>query len=315
MAILINTALTFSAIGNREDLADTIYNVDPVDTPFQASIGKNRASAVLHEWQSQTLAAAAANAVIEGDDTTSSYTFTAITATSRLVNRCQISRKDVVVSGTQDAVSKAGRKREIVYQLVLKNKELRRDMEFVLTSNQAPVTGNSTTARQLRPLCGWYETNDRRGSSGADGTTSAAATDGTQRALTEALLKGGLQSCWENGGDIDLIMVGAFNKTVISGFAGNTTRTQDTSNGKLMAAIDVYKSDFGTHRIVANRFSRARDCHLLMTDMWAVSFLRSPMSIDLAKTGDNEKGMILAEYTLESRNERGSGIVADLTTS
>lgn len=314
MAILTNTALTFSAIGNREDLVDVIYNVDPVETPFQANVGKNRASAVLHEWQTQTLAAAAANAVIEGDDTTSSYTFTAVTFTSRLNNRCQISRKDVVVSGTQDAVSKAGRKKEIVYQLVLKNKELRRDMEFVLTNNQAPVTGNSTTARQLRPLVGWYATNTVA-NGGSNGTTSAARSDGTQRALTEALLKSGIQSCWVNGGMIDLIMVGAFNKTVISGFAGNTTRTQDTTDGKLVAAIDIYKSDFGTHQIVANRFSRARDCHLLMTDMWAVSYLRSPMSIDLAKTGDNEKGMLLAEYTLEARNEIGSGLVADLTTS
>jgi hypothetical protein len=314
MAILTNTALTFSAIGNREDLADTIYNVDPVDTPFQANIGKNKASATLHEWQTQVLAAAGANAVVEGDDTTSSYTFTAITVTTRVNNLCQISRKDVVVSGTQDAVSKAGRRREIVYQLVLKNKELRRDMEFVLTNNQPPVTGNSTTARQLRPLVGWYTTNTVA-NGGSNGTTSAARTDGTQRALTEGLLKAGIQAAWVNGGDIDLVMVGAFNKTVISGFAGNNTRMQDTSNGKLMAAIDVYKSDFGTHKIVANRFSRSRDCHLLMTDMWAVSFLRSPQAIDLAKTGDNEKGMMIAEYTLESRNERGSGLVADLTTS
>lgn len=314
MAILTNTALTFSAIGNREDLADVIYNVDPVDTPFQAAIGKNKASAVLHEWQTQTLAAAAANAAIEGDDTTSSYTFASITQPTRASNRCQISRKDVVVSGTQDAVSKAGRKREITYQLVLKNKELRRDMEFVLTNNQAPVTGDSTTARQLRPLVGWYATNTVA-NGGSNGSTSAARSDGTQRALTESLLKSGLQSCWDNGGDIDLIMVGSFNKTVISGFAGNNTRTQDTSDGKLAAAIDVYKSDFGTHRIKANRFSRARDCHLLMTSMWAVSFLRPVHTVDLAKTGDNEKGLVQAEYTLEARNERGSGLVADLTTS
>ena len=171
MAILTSTALTFSAIGNREDLVDVIYNVDPVETPFQASVGKNKAEAVLHEWQTQTLAAAAANAVIEGDDTTSSYSFTAITQPTRAVNRCQISRKDVVVSGTQDAVSKAGRTREIVYQMVLKNKELRRDMEFVLTNNQAPVTGNSTTARQLRPALSWYATNVNAAGDGSSGVT------------------------------------------------------------------------------------------------------------------------------------------------
>jgi hypothetical protein len=315
MAIATGTLLTFSAIGNREDLIDTIFNIDPVDTPFMGNVGKNKAEAVLHEWQTQALAAAAANAVLEGDDTATSYTFTSATVTVRAVNRCQISRKDVVVSGTQDAVSKAGRTKEIVYQMVLKNKELRRDMEFVVMNNQAPVTGNSTTARQMRPALSWYSTNVSAGAGGANGTTTTARTDGTQRALTEAIVKTQLQAAWTVGGQVDLIMPGPFNKTVISGFTGNNTRTQDTSDGKLSAAIDVYESDFGTHRVVANRFSRDRDLHLLMTDMWAVSYLRPVKAIDLARIGDNEKGMILAEYTLEARNEKGSALVADLTTS
>lgn len=314
MAILTNTALTFSAVGNREDLADIIYNVDITKQPFQAAIGKTSASAVLHEWQTEVLANAAANAQIEGDDTTSSYTFGAANWPTRVSNRCQISMKDAVVSGTQDAVNKAGRNREIVRQLTIRGKELRRDMEFVLTNNQAPVTGDSTTARQLRPLVSWYSTNTVA-NGGSNGSSSAARTDGTQRALTEALLKSGIQSVAGNGGDINLIMTGLFNKTVISGFSGNTTRMQDTSGGRLDTAIDVYKSDFGVHNIKWNAFQRARDVHLLDTSLLAVAYLRPFQTIDLAKTGDNEKGRMQAEYTLEVRNERGLGLVADLTTS
>lgn len=312
MAIITNTFLTFSAIGNREDLSDAIYNISPVDTPFMGSIGKAKATAVLHEWQTDALAAAAANAQLEGDDHTS---FAAVTPTVRLGNRCQISSKDVIVSGTQDAVDKAGRKREMVYQMLLRSRELKRDIEFVLTNNQAPVTGNSTTARQLRPLCSWYATNDNRGASGADGSSSTAATDGTQRALTEDLLKTVLQNCWTQGGNPDRLMTGAFNKTVISGFTGNHSRIQDTSNKKLVTAIDVYVHDFGSVKVVANRFSRARDLHVLDTEYWAVAWLRPIHTVDLAKTGDATKGLIQAEYTLESRNEAASGIVADLTTS
>lgn len=311
MAIVANTFLTFSAVGNREDLADTIYNISPTDTPFQAAIDKNKATAVLHEWQTDSLAAAAANAQLEGDD----VAFTAVTATARVSNRCQISYKTVVVSGTQDAVNKAGRKKEIVYQIMKKSKELRRDIEFVLTNAQAPVTGNSTTARQLRPLTSWYETNADRGTSGADGSSTTAVTDGTQRALTETMVKSQIQAAWTAGGDVDLIMAGPFNKTVVSGFTGNNTRMQDTSNKKLVSAIDVYVSDFGTHKIKPNRFQRDRDLHLLDTSLWALSTLRPFQTIDLAKTGDAEKGMVLAEYTLESRNEAGSAVVADLTTS
>ena len=309
MAIVANTFTTFSAIGNREDLADVIYNISPTDTPFMANIGKAKASGVLHEWQTDALAPPGANAQLEGDE----VAFAAATPTTRLGNRCQISRKEAVVSGTQDVVDKAGRQREMTYQLMKRSKELRRDMEATLTGNQAPVVGNTTTARQLRPLCSWYATNDSRGAGGADGTATTAATDGTQRALTEVLFKGVLQTCWDAGGDPNLVMVGSFNKTVISTFTGNVTKYQDTSNQKLSANIDVYRSDFGTHRIVANRFSRSRDAHVLDTSMWALATLRAPKTVDLAKTGDAEKAMIITEYTLESRNEAASGIVADLT--
>lgn len=312
MAIIANTFLTFSAIGNREDLSDTIYNVSPTDTPFMGSIGKSKSTSRLHEWQTDALAAAAANAQLEGDDHTS---FAAVTPTVRVTNRCQISSKDVIVSGTQDAVAKAGRKKEMVYQMVLRSRELKRDMEFVLTNNQAPVVGNSTTASALRPLCSWYVTNDSRGAGGADGTSTTAATDGTQRALTESLLKTVLQNCWTAGGKPDKVMVGAFNKTVISGFTGNATRIDRSEDKKLVAAVDVYESDFGTVNIVPNRFSRSRDAHVLDTEYWAVSYLRPMHTVDLAKTGDADKGLIQVEYTLEARNEAASGIVADLTTS
>ena len=312
MAIVTGEFLTFSAIGNREDLADIIYNISPTDTPFLGSIGKTKATAVLHEWQTDTLAAAAANAQLEGDDIQS---FTAVSATSRVNNLCQIAYKNVVVSGTQDAVNKAGRQREIVYQLTKRSKELRRDMEFVSTNNQAPVTGNSTTARQLRPLPSWYSTNVQAGAGGSSGSTSTARTDGTQRALTESMVKTGLQGAWTNGGDVDMIMSGPFNKTVISGFAGNSTPIINAEDMERVATIDVYRSDFGTHKIVANRFSRDRDLHLLDTALWAASFLRPQQAIDLAKTGDSEKGMVLAEWTIEARNQAGSALVADLTTS
>lgn len=315
MAIVTNTFLSFSAIGNRESISDVVYNISSIDTPFSGSIAKNKATSTLHEWQTDSLAAAAANAQIEGDDTTVSYSFAAATPTSRISNRTQISRKDVVVSGTQDAVQKAGREQEIVYQMIKRARELKRDMEVVLTGNQAPAAGNATTARQLRPLCGWYTTNKNRGATGADGSATAAATDGTQRVLTESMVKSMLQSCWVAGGTPDILMPGPFNKTVISAFTGNNTRMQDTSGGTLSSAIDIYESDFGAHKIVANRFSRDRDLHVLSSDLWGIAFLRPLQTIDLAKTGDNEKGQILAEYTLEARNESGSGIIADLTTS
>ncbi|MDI9350306.1 MAG: DUF5309 domain-containing protein [Candidatus Symbiobacter sp.] len=317
MPATTNSFSTFSAVGNREDVADTIYNISPIDAPFLGSIDSSTANAVLHEWQTDQLAPAAANAVVEGDDSVvSGYNFKAVIPTTRMGNICQISRKDVVVSGTQDVVQKAGRQSEMVYQMVKRAREIKRDMEFILTGNQASNAGNASTARQLRSLCAWYQTNVNRAGGGANGTASAAATDAaTTRALTEAMLKTTLQQCWVAGGSPDLIMSGPYNKTVISGFTGGTTKTQNITDGTLSTAIDVYASDFGFHKIVANRFSRDRDLHLLDTSMWMVAYLRPLQTIDLAKTGDNLKGQILAEYTLESRNEAASGIIADLAIS
>ncbi len=261
---------------------------------------------------------------MQGDDILSGYTFAAVTATKRLGNRTTISRKDVAVSGTQDAVNKAGRKKEMVYQLLKRSKELSRDMELTLCSTLVKATGDASTAPTLAALEQWYgvtvsasTANVSRGAGGSNSSSSQSGgpTDGTARALTESLLKGVLQGCWTNGGDVDLLMPGPFNKTQISTFTGNNTRIQDTSDKKLIAAINVYVSDFGTHKVMANRFSRDRSLHCLMTDMYAVATLRPKQTIDLAKTGDNEKAMLICEYTLESRNDSGSGIVADLTTS
>jgi len=311
MTIESGTYLTYSAVGNREDLADIIYNISPTDTPFQARIPTTTATAVKHEWQTDSLAAAGVNKQLEGDE----FGYSDPAKTSRIDNQCQISYKTTLVSGTQDAVSKAGRKREMVYQLMKRAKELRRDMEFTLTGNYSKVSGNSSTARALRSLCSWYTTNAQRGAGGADGSSSAAATDGTKRPLSEGLLKAGLQATWTAGGDVDMIMTGAYNKQVISGFSGNTTRTQDTSDKKLSTAIDIYVSDFGSHQIVPNRFSRDRDVHLVTTNLWALAQLRPMRTVDIAATGDATKGVIICEYTLESRNEAGSAVIADCTTS
>lgn len=315
MAIPTNTLLTFSAVGNREDLIDKIYNIAPVDVPFCTMVDKTKVSATLHEWQTETLNAAAANAQLQGDD----VAFAAAILTTRVSNRTQISRKEVVISGTQEAVDKAGRNKEMVRQMANKRAELKRDKEFVLLSNQAPVTGNSTTAPQLRPLCGWLTTNASRGATGANGTSSAAATDGTQRALTEAMLVTAMQTAWTNGGQPSMVLTGPKQRGVISTFNGGATKFYSVEDKKLAATIQVYEGDFGTVKMVLDRFMRGaqttadREIFVLDPDYWAIGELRPFQAIDIAKTGDSEKGVVLTEYTLVARQEASSAVVADLT--
>tara|TARA_R100000655_G_scaffold70847_1_gene109155 strand:+ start:2906 stop:3853 length:948 start_codon:yes stop_codon:yes gene_type:complete len=315
MAQVTGTFSSYDAVGQREDLSDIIYSIAPTDTPFMSGIAKEQASAVLHEWQTDSLAAATANnAQIEGDE----ISFSAPSATTRLGNRTQISRKSVIVSGTLDTVSKAGRNNELAYQISKASKELKRDMETILTANQAPVTGDDSNARKLAGLESWLKTNTNKGGgSGADPTTSGtnARTDGNQRAFTEAQLKDVIKSCWDEGGDPSMVMLGSFNKQKLSGFTGGSTRFDPAENKRLVASVDVYESDFGALQVMPNRFSRSRSAYVLQPDMFSVAFLRDFSLMDLAKTGDATKQALLAEYTLVSKNEKASGGIFDLTTS
>ena len=313
------TYKTYESVGNREDLTDVIYNISPTDTPFMSSVGKTKATAVYHEWQTDSLAAATtANAAVEGADASSAT----MSPTSRVGNRTQISQKTIQIAGTLESIDKAGRKSEKAYQLSKASAELKRDMEKILLSNQAAVTGDASTARKLGSLQAWLETNKSLGASGAagsDGTT--ARTNGTDRAFTETILKDVVKSCYENGGNPSVLMVTPTQKQVVSGFAGIAEqRYQAPSNAPttIVGAADVYLSDFGTLSVVPNRFMSAdsaddgEQAFVLDPEYAAIAYLRPFATNELSKTGDSEKTQLLVEYTLEVKNEAAHGIAADL---
>jgi hypothetical protein len=319
MALPTNTFTVPSAVGNREDLSDMVYRIDPTDTPFMTGVDKEKATAVLHEWQTQALAAADnTNAQLEGDDAVTD----AATPTVRLNNRTQISKKVPRVSGTQQAVEHAGRGDEMAYQEMLKGLELKRDMETILVgTNQAKVTGSAGTAAKTASILSWIVSNTSKGTgAAADPATAdgaATRTDGTTLAFTEARLKTVLSSIWTNGGKPNIIYTGAFNKQTFSTFTGRSTPMEEASSKKIVASVDAYESDFGKLKVVANRFQRARDVLVLESDKWALAFLngRKMVSFPLAKTGDSERKEILSEYALVARNEKASGGIFDNTTS
>ena len=320
MAIVANTFTRYSAIGIREDLSNVIYNISPEETPFIANVSRENVKNTYFEWQTDALAAASSsNAALEGDDISS---FQAVTPTARVGNYTQISTKNVIISGTLEAVDKAGRRSELTYQLAKMGSELKRDMESALLANQAAVAGNTTTARRTAGLPAWLTSNTDFGTGGADptvgSTPTAARTDGTQRAFTETLLKNVIAEVWTSGGTPKMLMVGAFNKQAASAFSGIATKFRDVPAGQqaqIIGAADVYVSDFGTVNIVPNRFQRARDAFVVDPEYASLAILRPIQQTELAKTGDAEKRLMLVEYGLKVSNQAAHGIVADLTTS
>ena len=306
MAAPTNTFLTTAAIGNREDLSDTIYRITPTLTPLLNMASKSKATNTLHEWQTQDLAAAAANAQAEGDDATVGV----VTPTVRLNNRTQISTKVVSIAGSQQAMNSAGRKDEMGYQMAMKALELKRDMELGLTQNAV----TATSPRQSRGLVGWITDNASIGVGTvvANYTTNVAQTDGTTRAFTEAQLKNVLQLIYTAGGEPDTVMLPPLAKQTFSTFTGNATRFDKSEDSKLYASIDVYASDFGEIKAVPNRFMRTRDVFILQADKLAVAYFRPFMTVDLAKTGDSDKKELIVEYCLEMRAPKAHGAIYDI---
>ncbi len=308
----------YDAIGLREDLTDVIYDISPTETPFMSSIGKTKATAVFHEWQTDSLAAATTNnAAVEGADASDAT----LSPTTRLGNYTQILQKTIKVSGTLDAVNKAGRKSEKAYQLAKASQELKRDLETILLANQGRSAGTTnSTARKMGSLLSWVKTNSAVGSSGSDPTTIGVSTrtDGTARTFTEALLKEVVAEVFASGGVPKILMVGATGKQKVSSFTGLSAYRYNVNAGgggaqaTIVGAADVYLSDFGSMSVVPNRFMRSRDALILDPEYAALAYLRPFQTIELAKAGDSDKTQVLVEVTLEVKNEAAHGIVADL---
>ena len=318
MSAVSNTFQTYGAVGIREDLSDIIYNISPTQTPFLSNAQRGKAENTFFEWQTDSLATAStSNQQLEGDDIT---TFDAETATVRLGNYTQISRKTLIVSDTEETVNKAGRKSELSYQLAKKGKELKRDMEANLLANLGANAGSSSTARVTGSLLAFIKSNVNKAANGVKPVYTNVPTDvytsGTARAFTETILKDVIQQCWTAGAEPKVIMLGALGKQAFSAFAGVAAKRMNQDGADMTAIIgaaDAYVSDFGTLTAVPNRFQRIGDAFVLDFDFIEVDYLRPFKQVPLAKTGDAEKRMLVVEYGLRVKNEAAEGLATDLT--
>lgn len=304
--------------GKPRDLMDMIFNVAPTDTPFLSMCGKSEATQTLHEWQTDTLASPAENAALEGADTTAfSESFT-----TELSNKTQILRKGINVSGTAQAVKQAGVSRQYAYQMALRTRELKKDVEYALLQNKVARADNgSSEGRLMTGLPCWMQTNYAT----EDGTRASlpgtACTAGTTRVPTEAMLKALLTDIYNAGGNPDRIMMAPDIRVKMSEvLSGGTTRMDKAERRKATAVIDVYVSDFGALKLVPNRVQAfepfSKTCAFVLDPQyWKVAYLRGFTEERLAVTGDSLKGHVLVECTLEARNDASSGVLADLKSA
>ena len=324
MAQPTNTFDTYDSVNAmREDLADVIYNIAPTETPFMSNASKGSATNTLHQWNTDALAAVAVNAQIEGDNVDGA----ALTDVVRLTNYTQICHKAVTISGTDDAVNNAGMGKQLAYQMAKAGKEIKRDMENALVGiEQAKVAGSASAARKSASVGTWYGGNipgtstaaanfATNGSPSASpaGTGATAIAGGTNRTYTETLLKAGLLKAFDLGGNPDTVLMTASHKQLASAFAGVATKYKDASDKVSIGTTDIYVSDFGEVAFVPDRFQNANRVDILQMDMWAIDFLRPFQTKDLARTGDSDKKMMLAEWCLTAKAPNASYGIFNLT--
>ena len=326
MAVPSNTRETYGAIGIREDLSNIIYNISPTETPFLNGCGRGSADNTTFEWQTDELKTVAMNVQMEGND----YTSTAATEPRRLTNYTQISATQVQSSGTAEAVDFAGRKSTQAYQLAKRAKEMKRDMEYMLLQGTVKVLGSSGTARETAAFSTWVGTNDASTSnvvaastgagitnSGAstypDGTTNSA-TGGANTTTTIALINNVAERIWNLGGTPDTILCngtvkGTISSSTVGGAVVAAPRKDIGSKDNITAvnAVDVLVTDFGTFKVVPDRFIPATNVDFIDFDLWSVDYLRPFGTESLAKSGDSVKQLLIAEYGLRAKNGNGSG--------
>jgi hypothetical protein len=323
MAVNANTNTTFITKTIREDLQDAMISISPMETPFQSAIGRKSVTNTTFEWSEVDLAAPAANRVLEGESAPGND---APTNAVRLSQYTQISDKVVEVSDTNQKVNGVADAQTVAKQIAYKLKELKRDMEVMLLSNVAAVPGDATTARVTAGLPAFLRTNVDRGVGGASGTLSgttsgyvnAAATDGTPRALTEAMLKSVIAQCWDNGAEPSIVLCGSAVKQKISAtFTGSATKFKNVDDMKVVAAVDLYVSDFGELQIVPTRFLETRtvagrDVFVLDPNYARVAYLQTVQQKPLARTGHAERRLISTEYGLQIDSQKAHGVIADI---
>lgn len=315
MALQTNAFDSYTAAGNAEDFENIIYNVSPEDTPVLSMCSRVKASNRVHQFQKDSLAAGAANQQLEGDV----FANASLSATTVLNNVCQISYKVIGVTGTQEAIRHYGRGSELDYEVAKKGKELKKDMDNDICANVPKVTGTAIIARKTAGIESWLKTNTSKGALGVDptGDGSDARTDGTQRAFTEDLLQSVLQSAYTNSGERpNKLVVGAFNKKQVAGFAGGATRQVDAKSKAVYASVDIYYGPYGeVLDVIPSRQSRSRSALVLNDEYLKLAVLRPMQDKQLAYTADTEQRVLLTEYAFIPGNEAAHGIVADLTTS
>ena len=299
---------TYDQVGIKEDISDVISNISPTKTPFQSLLKTERVANRLFQWQEDSLAAVGNNAQLEGF-TASDSTMNPTTMRS---NYTQIMAKTVNVSATADTVATYGRAKETAYQLAKKADELKREFEFHLVGKvqNASAGADGSSARTFANAFG-TDVN-------SNAVIDSSVTTNVGGALSETAILETAQKMYEAGSEGKYLMIKPADSLLVAAFpqaAGRYRQFDGASDKTVVNVVDLYVSPFGEYKVVLNRFMKATEALILDPAMWSVAVLRPWTRELLAKTGDNDRHLIVGEFSLKHRNYKGTGRLTGLTGS
>jgi Family of unknown function (DUF5309) len=327
----------------REDVMNQIWDISKIPLPLTDAIGTESSKNEYKEWTTDTLVTASVtNAVIDGSDASGNNTALGL----RVGNHHQISSKIVRTSFRADASDVIGRTKELSYQVMRRQQELRRDVEATCLYNQASFADTGSAAGKSGGLPSWLTSNTSNGAgAGANGGfqssgVTIARTPGTARGLTETLVRDAVQSVYINGGDPSLMMtipplVRRFSEYLFSSSARVATLMSDQAKSAekatALGSVNVFVTDFGSLKLVSNRLQKAylggsntvveagsiisttaADVFIIDPSFLALSYLKGYRTEELAKTGLAENRQMSVDWTLIVNTEKSHAIIGDV---
>jgi hypothetical protein len=311
----------------REDVMDKIWDISRIPLPFTDAVMEDTADNDYTEWTKDAQAAPdVTNAVVSGADAATNNA----AGGSRVGNHCQNSVKLVEVTERSQNVNIIGRSNELAYQLMMRQQDLRRDVEAMALLNNASVADdNNTTAGEAGGFDSWIETNIDQAEVGAanggfNTTTKIvdAHTDATTAvAGTEARLSALVELTYNNNGNPTILMstpavikrlaVRLFASTRVATPTANVRGEGGGSEQTSQGFINVMVTDFGfTMELVPNRLQQdynsdtAASLFGIDPQKVAIAYLKRYSTRPLAKLGLSERSQISVDWTVKVYEEK-----------
>ena len=317
----------------HEDVMNKIWDISRIPLPFTDRIGTDPVSNAAPTWTQDNLDAPdLTNKVIDGLDNVKQNA----RGGKRVGNQCQIMTKAVSVTTRARNVDMIGAGDALSYNVMMRQRELRRDAEAIMLNNQASLADDGdAVAGSLGGLPSWLETNVVIGTLGTvggyDTTTglTVAYIDGTALPITESDIRDIAQQIYQEGGEASVLMTVPQGIRLISEYMftdGARIATLESDQNKsrdkaaALGSVNLFITDFGSLELVPNRIQQPSDtdeAHVFILDMSLIrqGMLHGYRTEPLAKTGLADKRQMAVDCTLKVLQETGLGMLAERFTN